>query len=32
VLDRDQLLALAGAELKTRADNEPVVLILEDRG
>ncbi|GAA1683929.1 hydantoinase/oxoprolinase family protein [Kribbella yunnanensis] len=32
VLDRDQLIALAGAELKTRADDEQVVLILEDRG
>ncbi|WP_275293664.1 hydantoinase/oxoprolinase family protein [Amycolatopsis sp. La24] len=31
VLDRDQLVALAGAEVKTRAADEPVVLILEDR-
>ncbi|MFE6610592.1 hydantoinase/oxoprolinase family protein [Amycolatopsis sp. NPDC057786] len=31
VLDRDQLLALAGAELKTRASDEPVVVILQDR-
>ncbi|RSM74451.1 hydantoinase [Amycolatopsis sp. WAC 01375] len=31
VLDRDQLLALAGAELKTRASDEPVVMIIQDR-
>jgi N-methylhydantoinase A/oxoprolinase/acetone carboxylase beta subunit len=31
VLDRDQLVALIGAELKTRAPEEPVVAILEDR-
>jgi N-methylhydantoinase A/oxoprolinase/acetone carboxylase beta subunit len=31
VLDRDQLVALIGAELKTRAADEPVVAILEDR-
>lgn len=31
VLDRDQLVALLGAELKTRAPEEPVVAILEDR-
>ncbi|GAB2986203.1 hydantoinase/oxoprolinase family protein [Amycolatopsis acidiphila] len=31
VLDRDQLVALIGAELKTRAPAEPVVAILEDR-
>ncbi|MBB4682863.1 hydantoinase/oxoprolinase family protein [Amycolatopsis jiangsuensis] len=31
VLDRDQLIALAGAELKTRANAEPVVVLLEDR-
>ncbi|GAA3566484.1 hydantoinase/oxoprolinase family protein [Amycolatopsis ultiminotia] len=31
VLDRDQLIALAGAELKTRATDEPLVVILEDR-
>ncbi|MEV6609805.1 hydantoinase/oxoprolinase family protein [Kutzneria sp. NPDC051319] len=31
VLDRDQLVALAGAELKSRADDEPVVVLLEDR-
>jgi N-methylhydantoinase A/oxoprolinase/acetone carboxylase beta subunit len=31
VLDRDQLVALIGAELKARAPDEPVVAILEDR-
>ena len=31
VLDRDQLLALIAAELSTRAADEPVVAILEDR-
>lgn len=31
VLDRDQLVALAGVELKARASDEPVVALLEDR-
>jgi hypothetical protein len=32
VLDRDQLVALIGAELKSRTPDEPLVAILEDRG
>ncbi|GAA3800509.1 hydantoinase/oxoprolinase family protein [Amycolatopsis tucumanensis] len=31
VLDRDQLVALIGAELKTRAPEEPVVAVVADR-
>ncbi|MET1075649.1 MAG: hydantoinase/oxoprolinase family protein [Umezawaea sp.] len=31
VLDRDQLVALIGAELKSRTPDEPLVAILEDR-
>ncbi len=32
VLDRDQLVALIGAELESRTPDEPLVAILEDRG